>query len=176
MVLIELVVAMFEVLFLYRELVDAITPWMAQQGFQLGIVGVLTLAFAGWLGVRGMTWFLFGRYGTPALIAILARETISHGGGSDMTPPRQAEFWKAPIAALKAEIDWFKDEARQMFELLTLPVLQLMAAGFNFWLVVLLGRPHFTLPFRSLEEVLAATPLSLERKPGARGAVPQGAV
>jgi hypothetical protein len=51
-----------------------------------------------------------------------------------------------------------------MFELLTLPVLQLMASGFNFWLVVLLGRPHFTLPFRSLEEVMAATPLSIERK------------
>jgi hypothetical protein len=175
MTLIELVVAMFEVLFLYRELVDAITPWMAQQGFNLGIGGTLAIAFAGWLGVRGMTWFLFGRYGTPALIAVLARETISREGGTvDLAPPRQQEFWKAPIAALKSEVDWFKKEAREMFELLTLPVLQLMAAGFNFWLVVLLGRPHFTLPFRSLEEVLAATPLSLERKPAPR-AVTQAA-
>jgi hypothetical protein len=41
--------------------------------------------------------------------------------------------------------------------------------------VVLLGRPHFTLPFRSLEEVLSATPLSLERKSTTRGAVPQAA-
>jgi hypothetical protein len=57
-----------------------------------------------------------------------------------------------------------------MFELLTLPVLQLMASGFNFWLVVLLGRPHFTLPFRSLEEVMAATPLSIERKASGRTA------
>jgi hypothetical protein len=176
MVVIELVVAMFEVLFLYRELVDAITPWMAQQGFNLGIVGTLAVAFGGWVGVRGMTWFLFGRYGTPALISVLARETLSHGTSVDVAPPRQPEFWKAPIAALKAEVDWFKGEAREMFELLTLPVLQLMASGFNFWLVVLLGRPHFTLPFRSLEEVLAATPLTIERKPSARGAVPQGAV
>jgi hypothetical protein len=176
MTVIEVVVAMFEVLFLYRELVDAITPWMAQQGFNLGIVGTLALAFAGWLGVRGMTWFLFGRYGTPALIAILARETLSHGGSSDLTPPRQPEFWKAPIAALKAEIDWFKTEAKEMFELLTLPVLQLLAAGFNFWLVVLLGRPHFTLPFRSLEDVQAATPFTVDRKNATRGAVPQGAV
>src|SRR5207245_5954624 len=37
MVLVELAVALFEVLFLYRELIDAITPWLAQQGFQLGI-------------------------------------------------------------------------------------------------------------------------------------------
>jgi hypothetical protein len=85
-----------------------------------------------------------------------------------LAPPRQPEFWKAPIAALKAEVDWFKKEAHEMFELLTLPVLQLLASGFNFWLVVLLGRPHFTLPFRSLEEVLASTPLSLERKQAAR--------
>ena len=127
MTLIELVVAMFEVLFLYRELVDAITPWMAQQGFNMGIVGTLALAFAGWLGVRGMTWFLFGRYGTPALIAVLARETISHGGSVDIAPPKQPEFWRAPITALKAEVEWFKTEAREMFELLTLPVLQLMA-------------------------------------------------
>jgi hypothetical protein len=174
MVLIESVVAMFEVLFLYRELVDAITPWMAQQGFNLGIGGTLAIAFGGWLGVRGMTWFLFGRYGTPALIAVLARETISRDGGSvDIAPPRQPEFWKAPITALKAEVEWFKKEGREMFELLTLPVLQLVAAGFNFCLVVLLGRPLFTLPFRSLDEVLAATPLSMERKPVARGPVPQ---
>ena len=170
MTIIEIVVAAFEVLFLYRELVDAITPWMAQQGFNLGIVGVLGLAFAGWLGVRGMTWFLFGRYGTPALIAVLARETISHGSSADIAPPKQPEFWKAPITALKAEVEWFKSEAREMFELLTLPVLQLMASGFNFWLVVLLGRPHFTLPFRSLEEVMAATPLTIERKATGRTA------
>ncbi len=177
MSLIEMVVAMFEVLFLYRELVDAITPWMAQQGFDLGLAGTLLLAFGGWLGVRGMTWFLFGRYGTPALIAVLARETISHGNSSDIAPPRQPEFWKAPIAALKSEVDWFKKEAREMFELLTLPVLQLVASGFNFCLVVLMGRPHFTLPFRSLEEVLAASPLTIERKPVvARTAVPQGAM
>ena len=176
MVLIEAVVAMFEVLFLYRELVDAITPWMAQQGFNMGIGGTLALSFAGWLGVRGMTWFLFGRYGTPALIAVLARETISREGATiDVAPPRQPDFWRAPITALKAEVEWFKKEGREMFELLTLPVLQLLAAGFNFCLVLLLGRPLFTLPFRSLDEVLAATPLSMERKPAARTAVPQAA-
>src|SRR5438046_5518246 len=87
MVLVELAVALFEVLFLYRELIDAITPWLAQQGFQLGIVGTLGLALLGWVGVRGMTWFLFGRFGTPALLAILGRKVVEgvgavRGGGA----------------------------------------------------------------------------------------------
>jgi hypothetical protein len=45
-----------------------------------------------------------------------------------------------------------------VFELLSLPVLQLLAAGVNFAVVVLLGRPVFALPFRNLEQVLASTP------------------
>jgi hypothetical protein len=41
--------------------------------------------------------------------------------------------------------------------------------------VLLLGRPLFTLPFRSLEEVLAAAPLTIERKPAPRAGVAQAA-
>lgn len=159
MSLVELVVAFFEVLFLYRELVDAITPWLAQQGLTLGIGGTLAVAFFGWVGVRGMTWFLFGRYGTPALLAVLSRQTITaESGVVEVERTREPNFWKGPITALKAEAEWFKAEAREVFELLSLPVLQLLAAAFNFGVVLLLGRPYFSLPFRSLEEVLSETP------------------
>ncbi|HXI63993.1 MAG TPA: hypothetical protein VNH14_05755 [Gemmatimonadales bacterium] len=160
MVLVEITVALFEVLFLYRELIDAITPWLAQQGFQLGIGGTLGLAFLGWVGVRGMTWFLFGRFGTPALISVLGRKAMEGvGGGAPRgTDPADAELWRGPIQALKAEHEWFKKEAQHLVELLTLPVLQLLAAGFNFGVVAILGKPHFTLPFRSLDQVLASTP------------------
>src|SRR2546428_8023445 len=61
MVAIEIAVAMFEVLFLYRELVDAMTPWLAQQGVQLTTTGAIGLGFFSWIGVRGMTWIHFGR-------------------------------------------------------------------------------------------------------------------
>jgi hypothetical protein len=159
MVLVELTVALFEVLFLYRELIDAITPWLDQQGVRLGVFGTLTLAFLGWVGVRGMTWFLFGRFGTPALLSIVGRQVMEGiGPGSAATPESDGEFWRGPIAALKAEHEWFKKEATGLVELLTLPVLQLLAAAFNFPVVLILGRPHFTLPFRSLEQVLASTP------------------
>src|SRR5216117_4363521 len=76
MVAIEIAVAMFEVLFLYRELVDAMTPWLAQQGVQLTALATIGLAFFAWVGVRGMTWFLFGRFGAPAMIALLGRQGL----------------------------------------------------------------------------------------------------
>ena len=158
MILVEIAVAMFEVLFLYRELVDAMTPWLAQQGIQLGVIGTIGLAFMGWVGVRGMTWFLFGRFGAPALIALLGRQPlIVEGAGSHGAAPQMADYWKGPIAALKAEREWFRKEARELFELASLPVLQVVAAGLNFLFVVFTGRGHFTLPFKSIDEVLSAT-------------------
>src|SRR5207245_3135283 len=132
MVLIEITVALFEVLFLYRELIDAITPWLAQQGIELGVFGTLTLAFLGWVGVRGMTWFLFGRFGAPALLSILGRQAMAgQTGAPQPSPMANQEFWFGPIKALKAEHEWFKKEAWELVELATLPVLQLLAAGFN---------------------------------------------
>jgi len=158
MILVEIAVAMFEVLFLYRELVDAMTPWLAQQGIQLGIFGTIGLAFFGWVGVRGMTWFLFGRFGAPALIALLGRQPlVVEGMAAHGSSPVQPDYWKGPIAALKAEREWFRKEGRELFELASLPVLQVVAAGLNFLFVLFSGRPYFPLPFKSIDEVLAAT-------------------
>src|SRR6266550_3832329 len=158
MVAIEIAVAMFEVLFLYRELVDAMTPWLAQQGVQLTALETIGLAFFAWVGVRGMTWFLFGRFGAPAMIALLGRQgLVVEGGGAGHGPaPQMSDYWKGPIAALKAEREWFRKEAREVFELASLPVLQVVAAGLNFLFVVFTGRGHFTLPFKSIDEVMAA--------------------
>ena len=158
MLAVEFAVALFEVMFLYRELVDAITPWLAQQGVTLGLYGTIGVSLFAWIGVRGMTWFLFDRFGTPALIGLLGRTAL---GGEFVAGRAEApgiEFWKGPISALKAEREWFKKEGREVFELMSLPLLQLLAAGFNFGVVLITGRPHFALPFRSLDDVLASTP------------------
>jgi hypothetical protein len=161
MILVEITVAMFEVLFLYRELVDAITPWLAQQGMQMGVVGTLLLAFFAWVGVRGMTWFLFGRFGAPAMLGLLGRQAFAvAGSGGAGGAPMDMDFWKGPISALKAEREWFRKEGKEVFELMSLPLLQLVAAGFNFGFVIFVGRAHFNLPFRSIEDVLASTPLA----------------
>src|SRR6266568_3974446 len=167
MLVVESAVMFFEVIFLYRELIDAITPWIAQQSggsVQLGIGATLALASFGWLGVRGMSWFLFGRFGTPALLAILSRQAVSTEGAT--RPIQRAVepgLWREPVNALKAETAWFHEEAKRMFELLSLPVLQLLAAAINFAVVTIKSRPMFSLPFNTLEEILAATPLAHSR-------------
>ena len=166
MVIVETAVMFFEVMFLYRELIDAITPWIAQQSggsVQLGIGATIGLASFGWMGVRGMSWFLFGRFGTPALIAILSRENMEKGNAPAVKHHDAPEIWRGPIEALKAETKWFHEEARRMFELLSLPFLQPFAAALNFAVVMVQSRPMFRLPFNSLDDVLHATPESTSK-------------
>jgi hypothetical protein len=167
MLFVEFFVMFFEVMFLYRELVDAITPWIAQQTggeLQLGLASTLGLAAFGWLGIRGMTWFLFARYGTPALLAVLSRETITREGAA--IPIEQAteqpNVWRDAVAAFKAETSWFKKEGQYVFELLTLPILQLLAAAVNFPVVAVRSVPAFRLPFKRLDDVLQAAPFAAE--------------
>ena len=172
MVFVELSVMFFEVMFLYRELVDAITPWIAQQtGVQMGLVPTLLFASFGWLGVRGMTWFLFGRYGTPALLSILSRETISTA--EEPMPaqlPLPGSIVSEAIAGLKHEIEWFKKEGRHVAEVLSLPILQLFAVAVNFVVVVVRAEPLFRLPFQSLDDVMASTSLAVREGGAARRA------
>ena len=52
-----------------------------------------------------------------------------------------------------------------MFELLSLPVLQLLAAALNFAVVTVQSRPMFLLPFKSLDDILHATPSTMGGRP-----------
>ena len=161
MLVVEAFVMFFEVVFLYRELVDAVTPWIAQTSggqVQLGLVATLALASFGWMGLRGMTWFLFGRFGTPALLASLARPTVGlQQANDDIAAPVAPDLWRAPIAALKAETEYFRREAKEFSELISLPVLQLLAAAVNFAVVAVTSRPVFALPFKNLDDLLSVT-------------------
>ena len=162
MLFVEFFVMFFEVVFLYRELIDAITPWIAQQTggtVRLGLWSTLALASFGWVGIRGMTWFLFGRYGTPALMAILSRQTLDMGAHAGA--PAAAEsfgWWKSMVDDLKREQAWLRGQVDRLAEALVLPVLQLLAAALNFALVLVSARPAFELPFASLEEAMSRFP------------------
>jgi len=158
-VIVEVFVMFFEVMFLYRELVDAISPWIAQQTgdrIRMGIGITMSLATFGWVGIRGMTWFLFGRYGTPPLLAFISRQPLDAPAGRPMPmqdTPAPA-WWRAPLEDFKGEIGWLHEKSDELLEYLALPVLTLFAGALNFGMVLLTGRPLFSLPFTGLKEVM----------------------
>jgi hypothetical protein len=157
MLFVEFFVMFFEVVFLYRELIDAITPWIAANtGFQMGFGSTLAIASFGWIGIRAMTWLLFGRYGTPALLAVLARDTLAVQSMVTERPMAPtSDWWRGPIDALKSQNEWFRAQSRELLELLSLPVLQLLAQAVNCATTVIAARPAFRLPFTSLNHVMA---------------------
>lgn len=160
MLLVEVFVMIFEVMFLYRELVDAITPWIAQQTgeqFKLGIGFTLSLATFGWVGVRGMTWFLFGQYGTPPLLSFISRRPMYETAapdGLEQAPAAPPAWWRAPLDDFKREVGWLHDKAYELMEYLMLPVLHVAAALLNFAMILVTGKPVFSIPFKSLKEVV----------------------
>ena len=159
MIIVELFVMFFEVMFLYRELVDAITPWIAQhtsEQLQLGIGFTLSVSAFGWMGIRGMTWFLFGQFGTPPLLAFISRRPKMEMGSDDTTQTvtERPRWWQPAIQEFKQETGWLHDRADELVEYLTLPVLQVIGATMNFASVLVTSKPVFSLPFHSVKEVM----------------------
>lgn len=158
-ILIEIFVMTFEVMFLYRELVDAIIPWVAQYSeFRPGIGFTLSLATFGWIGIRGMTWFLFGQYGTPPLLAFISRRPMVHPESTSLPVPMTAmatePWWQAPLREFKGETEWLHLKANELLEYVTLPFIHVLAAFLNFAMILVTGRPVFSIPFKSLQEAL----------------------
>ncbi len=187
MVVVELFVMFFEVMFLYRELVDAITPWIAQQTgekFRMGIVFTLSLATFGWVGIRGMTWFLFGQFGTPPLLAFISRRPLVHPeelASNETVATEPVDWWRTPIQDFKSEVEWLHAKGEEMLEYLTLPLLQVMAAALNFAMILLTGRPVMSLPLKGLSALMRTRDLigsspSLRGQPDALQPDPQAQV
>jgi hypothetical protein len=157
MVAVELFVMFFEVMFLYRELIDTLTPWIAQQtDMKMGLTATLALSSFGWIGIRGMTWLLFGQYGTPQMLAFISRKPLvddegHHARPANVTPP--PPWWRQPVAELKEEIDWLHAKSEEVLDYLVLPVLQVAAAALNFGMVLVASRQVFQLPFQDRSEV-----------------------
>src|SRR5438874_113978 len=172
MVAVELFVMFFEVMFLYRELIDALTPWIAQQtGMKVGLTVTLSLSAFGWIGIRGMTWFLFGQYGTPPMLAFISRKPMVDEGeprpaNGKPTPP----WWRQPVAELKQEIGWLHAKSEELVDYLVLPVLQIAAAALNFGMVLVASRQVFSLPFKDRTEITQTWHIlqTLHMQPAAR--------
>jgi hypothetical protein len=156
MVAVEAFVMFFEVMFLYRELIDALTPWIAQQtGMKMGLTVTLSLSAFGWVGIRGMTWFLFGQYGTPPLLAFISRRPMVDDGHhrAASNAPEPPPWWRQPVAELKKEIEWLHAKGEELVDYLVMPVLQIAAAALNFGMVLVASRQVFSLPFKERSEI-----------------------
>jgi hypothetical protein len=152
MVVVELLVMFFEVAFLYRQLVGALIP----AGQPLAPWATLMVASAGWLGTRAMTWFLFARYGTEPMLAVIARRplaTVEPMAPMAGVPMRSAAWWRDAQDDFKRELDWLHAKGDQLVEYVVLPMLQLIAAALNFGTMLVASRPVFHLPFQTMKEV-----------------------
>jgi hypothetical protein len=145
---IEAFAIFFEVMFLYRGVVEVTMPWIAKNNGAL-----VATAAAGWIGVRGLTWFLFGQYGTPPLLALLARRPLAEAEMPQSFGMRSEPFWRLAMDDFRRDLDWLHIKSDEMLELLALPVVHLLGAALNFGMILTASRPVFNLPFRSLKEV-----------------------
>ena len=150
MLAIEIFVVFFEVMFLYREMVVTFTPWFAERP-----ATTIAAATGGWIGVRALTWFLFGQYGTAPLIAFISRRPLMSPEGRVIpsTTVPMPNWWEAPLHDFKSELEWLHAKSDRLLEYLALPVLHVVAAAVNFGMVLVASRPVFQLPFKHLEEI-----------------------
>jgi len=150
MVAIELFVAFFEVMFLYRELVTVLFPAFAQQR-----AVTLVVASCGWLGVRAMTWFLFGQYGAAPLIAWMSRRPLGSPDAmaQHTAPSTSPDWWEGPVHDFRRETEWLHAASERLLEYLALPALQVAAAAVNFPMILIASRAVFNLPFKGLDEI-----------------------
>ena len=160
MLSIEFIVMMVEVVFFYREFVEAILPFfnrMTTDGINIGPLAIIGIATFAWVGVRSSTWFFFAKYGTPTLLMVISREGMNGKSSSvkaSKFPIGQPLVWiKSLTKELQDEINWFTGKGSEMTNAFMLPPIQILAVVTNFSMHTLTGKNMFNLPIRSLDEI-----------------------
>jgi len=155
---IEIVVLLVEVLFLYREFVDALVPWFAQysDNFNLGIFGTLAIACFVWFGVRSLSWFLFASYGTPTLLKIIQGKAIIDKEAVTTSKPVAEDKMTSFFEAIKNETEWIKQRGEELISAIMLPPLQIIAATINFAILLITSKHLFELPFNSFADITSS--------------------
>ena len=161
MVFVELFVILVEVMFLYREFVDALVPWFAQysENFNPGPVVIILVAFGVWFGIRSLSWFLFASKGTPFIMKVIRAEKIKTGPAP---APRKTEYLSATsslVGQLQRESDWMEERGLAFLTAFLLPPLQVIAATLNFVILLFTARHLFELPLKKLSDLQASSAL-----------------
>jgi hypothetical protein len=147
-----------EVMFLYRELVDSLIPWFAQhasKGFDLGISGTLAIAVLAWLGVRGMTWFLFASPGVPVIMAVIQGRGLKPTEAGEKAQIKDTFVYTVGFYFhIKTDMDYVRDKGDELLGAFILPPLQVVSACVNFFTLLAVGQHLFQIPFRSIRDVM----------------------
>lgn len=155
---VELVAVLVEVMFLYRELVDSLVPWFAQHAtkdFDLGIGGTLGIAVLAWLGVRGMTWFLFASHGVPVIMAIIQGRGLKPTEAGEKAQIKDTFAYTVGFYYhIKTDMDFVRDKGDELLGAFILPPLQVVSAAINFFTLLVAGQHLFSIPFKSIRDVM----------------------
>jgi hypothetical protein len=157
-IVVEIVVLFVEVMFLYREFVDALSPWLAQQseGFELGIFWTLAISAFAWFGIRSVSWFLFAAHGTPAIMAVIQGKGLLLKVGNDLVAAKASpiEFSSDFMKKIKADTAWIEEKGEEIFGAFILPPLQVLAAAINFFTLLISSSHLFDLPFKDVSAIM----------------------
>ena len=163
--IVELVSMSVEVVFFYREFVDALVPWFAQHAsanFDLGIAGTLAIAAVTWLGIRSLTWFLFAASGTPTIMAIIQRQGIERHDAGNGSRSEFSLFTPGFTARLRREFEWTGAECERLLDAFLVPPMQVVAATLNFVTVLVANRHLLDLPLRTVRDFRDARSLGVD--------------
>ncbi len=153
---VEIVVLFVEVIFLYREFVDALVPWFAQysENFELGVFWTLAISAFVWFGIRSLSWILFAAHGTPTIMAVI------QGKGLALAKRREsASLPRSPLSTnfmnkIKEDMIWIQKAGDDLLASFILPPLQVIAAAINFCTLLVSGKHLFELPLKSMDDVI----------------------
>lgn len=155
-VVIEIIVLMVEVLFLYREFVDSLIPWLAQysEGFELGIFWTLAISGFVWFGVRSLSWILFAAHGTPPIMNVIQGKGLETKPASAKQPAtKMVDISFDFMTRIKNDSEWIQQKSEDVLASFMLPPLQVIAAALNFLTLLFIGRHLFDLPFKKFSDI-----------------------
>lgn len=161
---IEGVVCLVEVVFLYREFVSSLEPWFAQYAssqFELGIAGTLLISSVAWVGIRSVSWILFASHGTPMIMSIIQGTGLRSSSMVERlkNSPDKFAFTLALIQRLKDEKAWIQKNGDDLLGAFILPPLQVVAGAVNFCTLLIIRKHLFDLPFKGVKELMEAKSL-----------------
>lgn len=159
----EMIVLLVEVIFLYREFVDSLVPWLAQysENFELGVFWTLAISTFVWFGIRSLSWILFAAHGTPTILAAIQGKGVKVGKKEKSVQTNAfLDVSFNFMDAIKEDSEWVKKKSEEVVDSFILPPLQVVAASINFCMLLINGNHLFELPLKSMNSVRESKNLS----------------